>query len=103
MASLLGLQKTEQRHHPGQVPLPNIADFTSLIAGSTVFSRLVLSGRIGPLNSTMTLSKTTSSYLIVGVRLVVVRKHCQPIADQSLDSGHHAVCNPILADLGVQT
>ena len=41
--ALRGLQKIEQRHSSRQVyPLPNIADFTSCIAGSTVFLRLDL-------------------------------------------------------------
>ena len=46
----------------------------------------------------MTLSKTTSSYLFVGARL-----RRQPDTDQNLDSGCHPICNPILADIGVQT
>ena len=45
-----------------------------------------------------------NSYLIVGAWSLVVRKHRQPVVDQSLDSGHrHAIWNPILADNQVQT
>ena len=50
-----------------------------------------------------TLSKTTSSYLIVRAQLLVVRNRCQPVADQTLDSGHHAICNLILAERDIQT
>ena len=43
-------------------------------------------------------------YLIVGVWLLAVRKRCQLVVDQGLDSGcRHAIWNPILADNHVQT
>ena len=44
------------------------------------------------------------SYLIVGVWLLAVQKRRQPVADQGLDSGRrHAIWNPILADIHIQT
>ena len=63
----------------------------------------MLSGQVGPFDKSRTLSKTTSSYLIVRAQLLVVQKRRQPVTDQSLDGSCHAFCNPILADIGFQT
>ena len=41
-----------------------------------------------------------NSYHIVGAWLLAVRKNCQPVVDQGLDSDcRHAIWNPILADI----
>ena len=48
--------------------------------------------------------RPSQSYLIVGAWLLAVRKRCQPVPDQGLDfSHHHAICNPILAEIHFQT
>ena len=36
-------------------------------------------------------------------QLLVVWNRRQPVTDQRLDSGCHAICNPILAEIDVQT
>ena len=41
--------------------------------------------------------------LIVRAKVLVVWNRRQPVADQSLDRGRHAICNPILAEIDVQT